>query len=320
MPSTALPRRTLLPARSVDLHRATFRIRSAFEQQLAGGDSSSAGGGGLTGLVGLPATTDQLYPAGSLSGARLGRPGHRRINRSRSANELDDMLRAAALGGDADLGGPAPWPGGERDIECVGSPWRADSATTAGTAADAATGGVGAGSRRGPGAAAEGRLGRLAALQRHPSPSAPALSALQLDGGGPAGLSTPPPAGGGMQMPSAPGSAPRRPWNVEAPAGLFPAFSQASHQDESEGPRAGSPAPVPREGGLPIRWAPLHARCPSPPTLALGCQRDKARPAFSPQSALTHLVALAWSPTLALARACPPHPRPPAATSSPPCP
>ncbi|KAL4430976.1 hypothetical protein ABPG75_006232 [Micractinium tetrahymenae] len=241
--------------RSVDLQRATFRIRSAFEQQLAGGGTGS--GGGLTGLVRMPATTDELYPPGSLSGARVGRPGHRRINRSRSANELDDMLRAAALGSDADLAGPTPRLAGERDIESLGSPWLAASTATAG-AAGAAAGAAPAGeevsSQRVPGPTAEVQLARH---WRHPSPSAPALSALHLDGGGPAGLSTPPAippaAGGSVQMPSAPGSAPRRPWSVEPGVGVSPAFSQASNiVDESEGQGAGSPVPAQREGAIPV--------------------------------------------------------------------
>ncbi|KAL4426811.1 hypothetical protein ABPG77_006597 [Micractinium sp. CCAP 211/92] len=237
-------------ARSVDLHRSTtLRIRSAMEQQLAVGVGGSAGGGGLTGLVRLPATTDELYPAGSISGARLGRPGHRRINRSRSANELDDMLRVAALGEDAGLAGPAIGLTGGHDIESLGSPWRADGTATAGAAAGAAGGGEEATSRPGPGSVGEGQPGQLLQHQGQPSPSAPALGALPRAGGGPAGLGASPPAGGAVQMPSAPGSAPRRPWSLEPTVGVSPAVSR---QDESELPHADSTPYATREGGIPV--------------------------------------------------------------------
>lgn len=218
---------------------ATFRVRAAYDAQLAGRTPSPISGGSGGGLPPLGVTLDDGV-LGSTRG-RGRRPGHRRLNRSRSANELEDMLREAALeeqlgmelaerqaGSQAGSQAGGPEPSAE-------SPWQVASST--------ATGGS---------VAAGGVNGGTPLSLRHGS--APVLSAVLLGGGG----STPAGANGSVSrapMLSSPGSLPRRPFSTEPPRGLppiSPAFSAGSQQDESGSP----PAPVPaRDGGIPIRQA-----------------------------------------------------------------
>lgn len=244
-PSIALP---ALPC-SVDapmhgMGAATFRVRSAMDRHYA--QQLSPGGGAVDdGMVGS---------------ARGRRPGHRRLNRSRSANELDDMLREAQLL-DAEQhaqqlelaavhsGGAAPSASGGASLE---SPWRAAS-STAGAGAVAAGASPNGGISSAPGSGPH--------HTRTPSPgshlrlgSAPVLSAVAL--GGEAAASQ----AGGRRVPmlSTPGSGPRRPFTWEQPQGqqpMSPAFSSGSAMEDSEGP-AGSGGQAPsREGGVPARWA-----------------------------------------------------------------
>lgn len=223
---------------------ATFRVRSAMERQY--GQQLSPGGGAVDdGMVGS---------------ARGRRPGHRRLNRSRSANELDDMLREAQLLdaeqhaqqlelAAAHSGGAAPSASGV-DVE---SPWRAASSTAGAAGAVAAGASPNGGISSAPGSGPR--------HARTPSPgshmrlgSAPVLSAVALGGDTAAGQA------GGRRMPmlSSPGSAPRRPFTWEQPqAGqpMSPAFSGGSAMEESEGaPGSAGPAAQTREGGVPARW------------------------------------------------------------------
>ena len=222
---------------------ATFRVRSALDRQYA--QQLSPGGGAVDdGMVGS---------------ARGRRPGHRRLNRSRSANELDDMLREAQLLdaeqhaqqlelAAAHSGGTAP----STTAAQLESPWHGASST-------AGTGAVAAGASPNGGISSAPGTGPHHA--RTPSPgshlrlgSAPVLSAVALGGDAAAGQA------GGRRVPmlSTPGSAPRRPFTWEQPQGqqpMSPAFSGGSAMEESEGAAAsGGQAALTREGGVPARW------------------------------------------------------------------
>lgn len=220
---------------SIDVPRTgTFRLRVALEAQAAG----AAGG--------RPPSADDGLVGGGLGGRR---PGHRRLNRSRSANELDDMLRQAAeldalelaVQHSAHSRGASGRSGGATDPE---SPWRAATSSLAGGAAGASPASV----TNGHGGTPQSGAPRLHALA-----SAPTLSSVLIDGGGQAAGAAP-----RVPMLSTPGSAPRRPFSPDPPQGqaggpLSPTFRAASQQDESEGAAAA------REGGVPIRWVQCRA-------------------------------------------------------------
>lgn len=218
---------------------STFRVRSAFEAQLAArhGTAPSPPGGGADSSQGTPHVT---VDDGLVGSARARRPGHRRLNRSRSANELDDILREAGLD---QLGVPEPgaeWPSGD-------SPWRAATSSLVGPSG-------GGGAAAGAAAAADGatptsRLQHVRTPSNLRAGSAPVLSSVLL---GDFGLASSAAAAGPTL--SSPHTAPRRPHLVAPPPGVAAApmspFSAGSELGESPSPQA-----APREGGLPARWA-----------------------------------------------------------------
>jgi hypothetical protein len=164
-------------------------------------------------------------------GARQGRPGHRRLNRSRSANELPDevlmgLSLEAAPGGDMELEGGVPQhqPAPSGGVE---PPWHASSGSAT-AAAGYATQPLVVPSPRPP--------SPPPALRLHPSGgSVPALGAAH-------GSRTPPAGATPVRMLSSGGSVPRRPWSPAAlggdPTSPPPALGRSplSEAGESDGP------------------------------------------------------------------------------------
>jgi hypothetical protein len=231
LPPPSHPRCSLESTRA----RPTFRVRSALEALHSGGGGADSGGSPA------PGAADGSMPVVGGSAGRPG-PGHRRLNRSHSANELDDMLRQGQLLDHAELAERALSGGAGTGDASLGSALHGSTAAAAAATSGFANGGT-------PGVLLRPESSAGSAPAHSPLPS-------RL-GRAPAASMTPPAAQPKLgPNPSSAGSAPRRPWSAQEAQGtpLSPAFSQGSRQDES-GALGSGQAPA-REGLLPARWAP----------------------------------------------------------------